>query len=87
MDYEEAIAMMTDEVGFLPWAAQLEIDSATERPGYVIGYYMGMSEILRIRERYKKKMGEAFSLGDFHEKLLKIGNMPPKLMEESLFTE
>lgn len=87
MGYEEAIAMMTDEVGFLPWAAQLEIDSATERPGYFIGYYMGMSEILRIRERYKTKMGDTFSLGDFHEKLLKIGNMPPKLMEESLFAD
>ena len=85
MTYEEAITMMTDKVGFLRWAAQLEVDSASERPGYFIGYFMGMSEILKMRTRYQEKMGERFTLSDFHEKLLKIGNMPPKLMEASLF--
>src|SRR6056297_2655059 len=86
MTYEEAVSLMTDKVGFLRWAAQLEIDSAAERPGYFIGYYLGMSEILRIRELYKQKMGDRFTLGDFHERLLKIGNMPPRLMEESLLS-
>ncbi len=84
MTYEEAISMMTDKVGFLRWAAQLEVDSASERPGYFIGYFMGMSEILKMRELYKEKRGDDFTLSDFHEKLLKIGNMPPKLMEASL---
>jgi uncharacterized protein (DUF885 family) len=85
MSYEEAITMMTDKVGFLRWAAQLEVDSASERPGYFIGYFMGMSEILKMRTRYQKRMGDRFTLSDFHEKLLKIGNMPPKLIEASLF--
>ncbi|EAR01961.1 DUF885 domain-containing protein [Maribacter sp. HTCC2170] len=84
LTYEQAISIMTDKVGFLRWAAQLEIDSSAARPGYFIGYYMGMTEILKMREMYKQKMGDSFSLSDFHEKLLKIGNMPPKLMEESL---
>lgn len=85
MSYEEAIAMMTEKVGFLRWAAQLEIDSASERPGYFIGYFMGMSEILKMRSRFRQKMGTRFTLNDFHERLLKIGNMPPKLIETSLF--
>lgn len=84
LSYEEAITLMTDKVGFLPWAAQLEVDSSTASPGYFIGYFMGMSEILSMREAYKRKMGAAFSLRDFHERLLKIGNMPPALMRESL---
>ena len=84
MSYEEAVSMMTDKVGFLRWAAQLEIDSAARSPGYFIGYFMGMSEILKMRELYRQKMGDDFTLSDFHERLLKIGNMPPKLMEESL---
>jgi len=86
MTYEEAVTLMTDKVGFLRWAAQLEIDSAAKSPGYFIGYYLGMSEILRIRGLYKQKIGDRFTLGDFHEKLLKIGNMPPRLMEESLLS-
>ncbi len=84
LSYEEAISIMADKVGFLRWAAQLEIDSSNARPGYVLGYFLGMSEILKMRDLYREKMGEEFTLSDFHEKLLKIGNMPPKLMQESL---
>jgi uncharacterized protein (DUF885 family) len=84
MTYEEAISLMTDKVGFLRWAAQLEIDSSTASPGYFIGYFTGMMEILAMREEFKKKMGNKYSITDFHERLLKIGNMPPSLMREAL---
>ena len=85
LSYEDAINLMTDRVGFLRWAAQLEIDSSSSRPGYFIGYFMGMTEILMMRDEYKEMMGEDYNISDFHEKLLKIGNMPPSLMKEALF--
>ena len=85
LSYEEAISLMTDKVGFLRWAAQLEIDSSSSRPGYFIGYFIGMTEILKMREEFKNLMGENYNISDFHEKLLKVGNMPPSLMKESLF--
>ena len=84
MSYEDAIKLMTDQVGFLRWAAQLEVDSSTAAPGYFIGYFIGMTEILAMRKDYKEKMGADFSLRDFHERLLKIGSMPPSLVRESL---
>ena len=46
---------------------------------------MGMTEILKMRDEYKEMMGEDYNISDFHEKLLKIGNMPPSLMKEALF--
>ncbi len=85
LSYEDAISLMTDKVGFLRWAAQLEIDSSSSRPGYFIGYFMGMIEILKMRDEYKEMSGENYNISDFHEKLLKIGNMPPSLMREALF--
>lgn len=85
MSYQDAIVLMRDNVGFLEWAAQLEVDGATASPGYYIGYFTGMMEILKMREDYKKLRGEAFSLSEFHERLLKIGSMPIVLMRESLF--
>jgi uncharacterized protein (DUF885 family) len=85
MNYEEAVKLMTEGVGFLPWAAQLEIDAACAAPGYFIGYFTGMMEILKMREEYKKMKGEQFTLSDFHEKLLKVGSMPIPLMREGLF--
>ena len=56
------------------------------RPGYLIGYFIGIIEIFKMRTQYKMLRGSNFSLSDFHEKLLKIGNMPPKLMSKSLLS-
>ena len=84
MSYEEAISLLSDGVGFLRWAAQLEIDGSAQRPVYKIGYFVGMSEILKMRDEYKERMGDQFSLSEFHERLLKVGNMPPVLMRSGL---
>lgn len=84
MTYEDAVKLMTEQVGFLAWASQLEIDSSCASPGYFIGYFTGMMEILRMREDYRLKMGADFALSDFHEKLLKIGSMPISLMRDGL---
>ncbi len=80
MTRAEAITLMTDRVGFLRWAAESEVDSALARPGYFIGYFMGMSEILKMRDEYRRARGSAFTLKDFHDRLLRIGSMPPALM-------
>lgn len=84
MSYEEAISLLSDRVGFLRWAAQLEVDASAKDPLYRIGYFMGMIEILRMREEYQQRLGDKFSLSDFHERLLKVGNMPPSLMRKGL---
>ena len=84
MTRDDAIALMTDKVGFLRWAAEAEVDSAIARPGYFIGYFMGMSEILRMREEYRALRGTAFTLKDFHDRLLRIGSMPPALVRDAL---
>lgn len=84
MSYEEAISLLSDDVGFLRWAAQLEIDGSAERPIYRLGYFLGMTEILKMRDEYRERRGEAFTLSEFHERLLKVGNMPTSLMREGL---
>jgi uncharacterized protein (DUF885 family) len=87
ISYEDAIKLMTDRVGFLRWAAQLEVDASSASPGYFIGYFTGMKLILEMRDAYKAKMGDRYNIRDFHERLLKIGNMPPSLMREALLHE
>ena len=84
MTRDDAIALMTDRVGFLRWAAEAEVDSALARPGYFIGYFMGMSEIVKMRDEYRRARGSAFTLKDFHDRLLQIGSMPPALVRETL---
>ena len=87
MTRDQAIALMVDRVGFLRWAAEAEVDSALARPGYFIGYFMGMSEILKMRDDYRARAGEHFSLKAFHQKLLEIGSLPPALVRAALFAE
>lgn len=84
MSYEECVTLLSEGVGFLRWAAELEVDGSATTPGYRIGYFMGASEIMRMREEVKTLRGAAFTLSDFHERLLKVGNMPPSLMREGL---
>jgi len=84
MTREDAVTLMTDRVGFLRWAAEAEVDSALARPGYFIGYFMGMSEILTMRDEYRTRMGARFTLREFHERLLRIGSMPPALVREAM---
>ena len=84
MTRAEAVSLMTDKVGFLRWAAEAEVDSAIARPGYFIGYFMGMSEILKMRDEFRQRRGAPFTLKDFHDRLLRIGSMPPALMREAL---
>ena len=87
MTRDEAIALMTDRVGFLRWAAEAEVDSALARPGYFIGYFIGMSEILKMRDEYRQRRGAAFTLREFHDRLLRIGSMPPALVREALLRD
>lgn len=84
MSYDEAVSLLSDQVGFLRWAAELEVDGSAEAPGYRIGYFMGYSEIMKMRDEFRKNIGARFSLADFHERLLKVGNMPPALMRDGL---
>ncbi len=84
LTYEECVSLLTDGVGFLRWAAELEVDGSATEPGYRIGYFMGASEIMRMRAEVKALLGARFTLSDFHERLLKVGNMPPALMREGL---
>ncbi len=84
LSYAECVSLLADGVGFLRWAAELEVDGSATEPGYRIGYFMGASEIMRMREEVKALLGARFTLSDFHERLLKVGNMPPALMREGL---
>jgi len=84
LSYEEAVALLRDRVGFLPRLAQLEVDGSTEAPAGRVGWFVGLSEILKIRDEFKQRMGSQYTLSDFHSRLLKVGNMPPELMREGL---
>jgi len=57
---------------------------ATVSQVQLCSYYTGMLEILALRADYKKKMGDKYSLKDFHEKFLSYGCAPIKYIREMM---
>jgi len=45
---------------------------------------VGMLELKRIRESLKARLGAKFTLQEFHDRILKYGNVPPALIEIEL---
>ncbi len=66
--------------------ARSESKRGTSDPTY--GYYtMGKLMILKLREDYRAKMGEKFSLQEFHDAFIKLGPLPLPLMRKAMLGE
>ena len=67
------------------WAAadvEREVDRYVSWPGQALGYQVGCTEILRLRERARTTMGPRFSLSGFHDAVLEHGSVPMTTLDE-----
>jgi uncharacterized protein (DUF885 family) len=79
MTIEQAEHLFTTQCFQTPQVAVEESLRGTQDPMY--GYYtLGKLMILKLRADYKKKMGNAFSLLEFHNELLSRGDPPLPLL-------
>ncbi len=63
--------------------AVIEIDRYIAIPGQALSYMIGMIEVERARHAATEREGAAFSLPDFHDRLLALGQLPlPALRRE-----
>ena len=63
-----------------------EIERYMAIPAQALSYKIGALKIREIRERLTKEMGPKFKLSDFHDALLKDGNMPLDVLESKMNT-
>jgi hypothetical protein len=56
--------------------ADEDVQRTINWPAQLICYFSGKTQIVRLREDYKKKMGATYSDRDFHDKLLAVGSIP-----------
>jgi uncharacterized protein (DUF885 family) len=64
--------------------AEEKYHRATVSQVQLCSYYTGASAILVLREEYKAKMGDEYSLKIFHENFLKYGSSPVKYIRERM---
>ncbi|HET7870956.1 MAG TPA: DUF885 domain-containing protein [Terriglobales bacterium] len=83
MTFDEGVAFFEKEGYQSHMNALRETKRGTSDPTYLV-YTLGKLEILKLREDYKKKLGDKFSLEQFHTEFLKQGFPPVKLVREAM---
>lgn len=64
--------------------SQNKYHRATVSQVQLCSYFTGATAIQSLRDEYKKKMGDQYSLKDFHEKFLSFGSSPVKYIRERM---
>ena len=60
-----------------------ETKRGTADPTYLV-YTLGKLQIMKLREDYKAKMGDKFSLQEFHDRFMKHGFLPIKQVRRDM---
>ncbi len=84
MSKQAAITMLTHEA----FQQQAEADGKWKRVSVTSvqldSYYTGYKEIMDLRDDWKGKMGDAYTVKAFNEKFLSYGSAPVKLIKEAM---
>ena len=51
-------------------------------PGQACAYKIGQLKILELRAKAQKELGDKFSLKEFHNVVLRTGNVPLAVLEQ-----
>lgn len=83
MTFDQGVAFFEKEGYQSHMNGLRETKRGTSDPTYLV-YTLGKLEILKLREDYKQKMGDKFSLEDFHNQFLHQGFPPVKLIRKQM---
>jgi len=63
--------------------AEVEARRGTSDPTYLY-YNLGKLQILKLREDYRKQQGSKFTLQEFHDRFMRQGSVPMKIIRKSM---
>ena len=76
LSIDEATDFLVEHTRFERPNAAAEVRRYTYTPTYQLSYLLGKVLILGLREDLRGRLGDAFSLRDFHDALLRNGSLP-----------
>ncbi|MBW4697174.1 MAG: DUF885 domain-containing protein [Aphanocapsa lilacina HA4352-LM1] len=83
MTYDQAVDFFVKE-GFQQRVnGEIESKRGTADPTFLI-YTLGKLQILKLRDDYRQKMGDQFTLLEFHDRYIKAGSPPIKIVRREL---
>lgn len=85
MSFEEAVDAYVERIGMGRENAFLEVQRDSQNPHPPAREIVGEIEILELREDSRRRLGEHFRLKDFHEALLRYGELPLPTIRRLMF--
>ncbi|HWS53959.1 MAG TPA: DUF885 family protein [Pyrinomonadaceae bacterium] len=83
MTYEEAVEFFAREGHLARTNAEREARRAAADPTTLV-YTLGKMEILKLRDEWRRQMGDSFRLGEFHDRLLSYGMPPVRILRMAM---
>jgi uncharacterized protein (DUF885 family) len=83
MTLDQAQKFFVDEGYQVPPVAEEEAKRGTSDPTYLY-YTLGKLQILKLREDYRKLRGNEFTLEEFHDRFMRQGSVPMKIIRKSM---
>ena len=83
MTLEQGQTFFINEGFQVPPVAEVEAKRGTSDPTYLY-YTLGKLQLLKLREDYQKLKGNGFSLQEFHDRFMRQGSVPMKIIRKSI---
>jgi hypothetical protein len=84
LGYEAAVARAVSVAHLEESTARSEVARYTMTPTQPFSYLVGALELERLRAATQARLGEAFRLRPFHDRVLSYGHMPPVLVTRAV---
>jgi uncharacterized protein (DUF885 family) len=84
LSYEAAVARAVSDARLEESTARSEVARYTMTPTQPFSYLVGALELERLRAASQARLGDAFRLRRFHDRVLSYGHMPPTLVARAI---
>lgn len=81
---EQARSFLEKEALLSPAESSAEVLRATLKPTEAMSGFVGAAALVRLRERMESRLGDQFTLREFHERLFAYGQVPTPLIEKHM---
>jgi uncharacterized protein (DUF885 family) len=84
LSYEQAVGKTVEVARLSEHTARSEVARYTMFPTQPFSYLVGCLELERLRSESQSRLGDAFRLRRFHDRVLSYGHMPPTLVARAI---